>query len=27
MTPDRKEIIHYIKNLSANSYMANFLAD
>uniref|UniRef100_U9UVU1 DUF659 domain-containing protein n=1 Tax=Rhizophagus irregularis (strain DAOM 181602 / DAOM 197198 / MUCL 43194) TaxID=747089 RepID=U9UVU1_RHIID len=27
MTPDRKEIIHCIKNLSANSHTANFLAD
>lgn len=27
MTPDRKEIIHSIKNLSANSHTANFLAD
>lgn len=27
MTPDRKEIIHCIKDLSANSHTANFLAD
>ena len=27
MTPDRKEIIHCVKNLSANSHTANFLAD
>ena len=27
MTPERKEIIHCIKNLSANSHMATFLAD
>ncbi|EXX60034.1 hypothetical protein RirG_183590 [Rhizophagus irregularis DAOM 197198w] len=27
ITPDRKEIIHSIKNFSANSHIANFLAD
>jgi hypothetical protein len=27
MTPDRKEIIHCIKDLSADSHTANFLAD
>ena len=27
MTPDRKEIIHCIKDLSGNSHTANFLAD
>ena len=27
MTPERKEIIHCIKNLSMNSHMATFLAD
>ena len=27
MTPERKEIIHCIKNLSANSHTATFLAD